>query len=64
MYGLVLVLGAIYHLASQTHVRCHYIHLFCVLLMVIEMVLGRKAKRGGIGTIVIIYRNIQVSHPA
>ncbi|KAJ8584552.1 hypothetical protein M405DRAFT_710994, partial [Rhizopogon salebrosus TDB-379] len=24
MYGLVLVLGAIYHLASQTHVRCHY----------------------------------------
>ncbi|KAJ8585117.1 hypothetical protein M405DRAFT_745791, partial [Rhizopogon salebrosus TDB-379] len=61
IYGLVLVIGAIYHLASQTHVRCHYIHLFRVLLMVIEMVLGREAKRGGIGTVVIIPRNVQVS---
>ncbi|KAJ8592774.1 hypothetical protein M405DRAFT_732613, partial [Rhizopogon salebrosus TDB-379] len=26
IYGLVLVLGAIYHLASQTQVRCHCIY--------------------------------------
>ncbi|KAJ8590222.1 hypothetical protein M405DRAFT_790551 [Rhizopogon salebrosus TDB-379] len=44
IYGLILAIGVIYHLASQTH-------------------LGREAKRGGIGTVMIIPRNIQVSHP-
>jgi hypothetical protein len=60
MHGFILVPGAMYYLASQTNVRCYYIHLFCVLFMVIavEMELGREAIRGGIGTVVIIPRNI------